>query len=144
MVGTLRFAHPTRATSTSAHSTLYNACAATLPHMERGLSVTSSPHRAAPAAYLHYARHIRDRRLRMAEGRQMAGGAARPLDSGPGYPKISGSGEPLHREPARPYRTLAEEAGRGDARADQGRRFQRAGAGWPVCLFAEIPRGWAA
>ena len=36
---------------------------------------------------------------------------------------------------------LAEEAGRGNARADQGRRFQRARAGRPVRLFAEIPRG---
>ena len=67
-----------------------------------------------------------------------------PVDPGPGYPEISGSGERLHREPARPHRALAEEAGRGNARADQGRRFQRARAGRPVCLFAEIPRGRAA
>jgi len=31
----------------------------------------------------------------------------------------------LRRKPARPYRFPAKEAGRGDARADQGGRFQR-------------------
>ena len=35
----------------------------------------------------------------------------------------------------------AEDAGRGDARADQGRRFQRAVAGRALRLFPQIPRG---
>ena len=36
---------------------------------------------------------------------------------------------------------FAKDAGRGNARPDQGRRFQRAVAGWPLRLFAQIPRG---
>ena len=101
----------------------------------------AAAHRAAPAAFLHHPRHHRDRRLCLAEGRQMAGGAARSRDPRPGYPQISRSGKRLYRKPARPYRRLAEEAGRGDARADQGGRFQRAVAGRSLRLFAQIPRG---
>ncbi len=71
----------------------------------------------------------------------MAGGAARSRDPRSRYPHLSRSRERLHREPARPYRRLAEAAGQGDARADQGGRFQRAVAGRPVRLFPEIPRG---
>ena len=92
--------------------------------------------RAAPAAFLHRPRHHRERRLCLAEGRQMAGGAARSLDPGPGYPQLSRSRERLYREPARPHRSAAEEAGGGDARADQGGRFQRARrrtARSPIC-----------
>ncbi len=81
---------------------------------------------AAPAAFLHHPWHHRGRRLCLAEGCQLAGGAARSLDPGRGYPQISRSGKRLHRKPARPHRRLAEEAGRGNARPDQGRRFQRA------------------
>ena len=124
-------------------------CTGNLPETERGLSDTSSSQKnfagptggAAPAAFLHHPRHHGDGRLCVAQGREMAGGAARSLDPGPGYPEISRSRERLHREPARPHRAVAEEAGRGNARADQGRRFQRALAGRPVRLFAEIPRG---
>ena len=60
--------------------------------------------RAAPAAFLHHPRHHRDRRLCVAEGRQMAGGAARSLDPRSGYPQLSRSRERLHRKPARPHR----------------------------------------
>ncbi len=44
--------------------------------------------------------------------------------------------ERVHRKPARPYRRPAEDAGQGNARAHQGGRFQRAGAGavlTPIC-----------
>ena len=60
---------------------------------------------------------------------EMAGGAARSRDPRSGYPPLSGRRERLYREPARPYRGLAEEAGRGNARPHQGGRFQRALAG---------------
>src|SRR5437764_13227897 len=78
------------------------------PKTERGLSDTAftqeartdCPFSPAPFAFLHHARHHGDGRLRMAERRQMAGGAARPLDPGSGYTKISGSRERLHRKPA--------------------------------------------
>ena len=76
----------------------------------------SSADRAAPAAFLHRPRHHRERRLCLAEGRQMAGGAARSLDPGPGYPQLSRSRERLYRKPARPHRSAAKEAGGGDAR----------------------------
>ena len=112
-------------------------------------SVTKSPRnqtsrragRAAPAAFLHPARHHGDRRLCLAEGRQLAGGAARPVDPRHGYPQLSRGRKRLHRKPARPHRSPAEDAGQGDARADQGRRFPRAVAGRPVRLFPQIPRG---
>src|SRR5437879_6541584 len=94
--------------------------------------------RAAPAAFLHQARHHGIRRLRLAKGRELAGSAARSRRAGCEYPQISRGGERLYREPARPYRFLAEEAGCGNARADQGRRFQRAVAGWSVCLFPQV------
>ena len=92
--------------------------------------------RAAPAAFIHHPRHHRRRRLCVAEGRQLAGGAARSLGAGPGYPQISRSRKRLHRKPARPHRRLAKDAGCGNARPDQGRRFQRARAGrslTPIC-----------
>ena len=60
--------------------------------------------RAAPAAFLHHPRHHRDGRLCLAEGCEMAGGAARSLDPRSGYPQISRSRERLHRKPARPHR----------------------------------------
>src|SRR6266852_3495530 len=58
---------------------------------------------AAPAAFIHHSRHYPRRRLCVAEGRQLAGGAARSLGSEPGHPEISRSGKRLYREPARPY-----------------------------------------
>ncbi len=63
-----------------------------------------APRRAAPAAFLHHPRHHGRRRLCLAEGRQLAGGAARSLDPGRGYPPISRGGKRLHRKPARPHR----------------------------------------
>src|SRR5260370_18905940 len=75
---------------------------------------------AAPAAFIHRPRHYRRRRLCLAEGCQLAGGAARSRRAERGYPDISRSGERLHRGPARPYRRLAKDAGRRAALADQG------------------------
>ena len=99
--------------------------------------------RPATPARLHQIRHHRVGRLRLAEGRKLARRAARSCRAERGDPQISRSGKCLHRGPARPYRFLAEEAGCGNARPDQGRRFQRAVAGWSLRLFPQIPRGRA-
>ena len=81
------------------------------PQTERGPSDTSDDQKpsrraggAAPSAFLHHPRHHRHRRLCLAEGRQLAGGAARSLDPRSGYPQLSRSRERLHRKPARPHR----------------------------------------
>src|ERR1019366_657040 len=66
---------------------------------------------AAPPAVIHQPRHHCGRRLCVAEGQQLAGGAARSRCPARGYPKVSRSGERLHREPARPYRGPAKNAG---------------------------------
>src|SRR5471032_1284783 len=61
-----------------------------------GLSDTSdktkaAPGSAAPAAFIHHPRHYGRRRLCLAEGPRLAGGAARPQYPGCGYKKISRS-----------------------------------------------------
>src|SRR5882672_9561684 len=73
---------------------------------ERGSSDTSSTQdrlesstdRAAPSAFLHHPRHHHRRRLCLAQGCQLAGGAARSQHPGPGYPWISRIGKRLHRK----------------------------------------------
>src|SRR3954454_909767 len=80
----------------------------------------------------------------MAEGPELAGGAARSRRARPRYPEISRGRERLYRRPARPYRPVAEDAGEGNARADQGRRHQRAFTGWTIRLSAKVSRGRSA
>src|SRR4051794_32557322 len=59
------------------------------PTEHQDQAATSRADRAAAAAFLHDPRHHHCGRLRMAEGRQLAGGAARSLGARSGYPKLS-------------------------------------------------------
>src|SRR4029077_1451096 len=70
--------------------------------------------RTAPPAIVHDPRHHDRRRLCVAEGRKLAGRAARPVDPRCGDPRISRGRERLYRGPARAYRRLAETAGEGN------------------------------
>src|SRR5260370_40109674 len=56
---------------------------------------------AAPAAFIHRPRHYRRRLLCMAEGCQLAGGAARSQRADRAYPDIPRTGDRLYRAPAR-------------------------------------------
>ncbi|MCK7474782.1 MAG: hypothetical protein MZV49_17235 [Rhodopseudomonas palustris] len=77
--------------------------------------------RRSPSAQLHHPRHHADRRLCLAEGPELAGGAARSIGARSGHPRLSRSRERLHRSAARPHRRFAAQAGRRDARPHQGR-----------------------
>ena len=74
----------------------------------------------------------------------MAGGAARPSILDPDIRKYLEAENNYTESLLGHTAPLAEKAGRGNARADQGRQFQRALAGRSVRLFAEISRGRAA
>src|SRR5262245_32792817 len=79
---------------------------------DRDQNRSKAPARAAPAEELYAPRDQPHRRLRVAEGRALAGGLEGPVGAGCRYPQVSRGGERLRRDAAGPDRCTADKTGR--------------------------------
>ncbi len=103
---------------------LLGGAAAARPRGRRRKATTEprdeAPSRAAAPVAAHPARRDDHGRLRLAQGSELAGGAAKSIAARSRDPRLPRRRECLRRATTRSHAGLAEDAGRGDARPHQG------------------------